>query len=356
MWPTGRPRRHQERARRNGLRIKSLEGDPPSPAILQAPPPPTRRPIAPQSCLKHGHTQAANRHVLDCKKLLAPPSQYPVVRFSVQVVYNRVLLGSHLYNSYHKKRLAAVQNVSAREHVLMLQNCASECVNDRTYRFLRDSCNQGALCSLGHGSGALDSLRIQALPTNHEKTKTCCCTCSCYSRTPKNPALQLLQKSSQVGLCGVVVSGALRSEREGAVLRPASPKRNCSRVATKTGSAAEFMSSDLPTQRRHVTPARATGRLALCPSSLSPRAPRAGPRTAGGLQADRPRVAPISRCAATTCHADTPCLNTATGAQSRESAATGPRAASVTDRKRSKYRVRKKSSFSKHTTVSTGRQ
>jgi len=149
--------------------------------------------------------------------LLAPPSQYPVVRFSVQVVYNRVLLGSHLYNSYHKKRLAAVQNVSAREHVLMLQNCASECVNDRTYRFLRDSCNQGALCSLGHGSGALDSLRIQALPTNHEKTKTCCCTCSCYSRTPKNPALQLLQKSSQVGLCGVVVSGALRSEREGAV-------------------------------------------------------------------------------------------------------------------------------------------
>jgi len=23
-------------------------------------------------------------------------------------------------------------------------------------------------------------LRIQALPTNHEKTRTCCCTCSCY--------------------------------------------------------------------------------------------------------------------------------------------------------------------------------
>jgi len=26
----------------------------------------------------------------------------------------------------------------------------------------------------------MGSLRIQALPTNHEKTRTCCCTCSCY--------------------------------------------------------------------------------------------------------------------------------------------------------------------------------
>jgi len=51
---------------------------------------------AAQSSLERGRTQAANRHVLDSKNLLAPPSQYPVARFSVQVVCNKVLHGSHL--------------------------------------------------------------------------------------------------------------------------------------------------------------------------------------------------------------------------------------------------------------------
>jgi len=134
-----------------------------------------------QCSLKRGRTQAANRHVLDSKNLLTPPSQYPVARFSVQVVCNKVLHGSHFQNSYHKKRLAAVQTVSAREHVFILQNCASECVNNRTYRTLQETCDEGAPCSLGQGSEALiGSLHIQALPTNHQKTRTCCCTCSCY--------------------------------------------------------------------------------------------------------------------------------------------------------------------------------
>ena len=89
-----------------------------------------RRPA--QCSLQRGPTQAANRHVLGFKKLLAPPSQYPVARFSVQVVCNKVLLGSHLENAYHKQRLAAVQTVRAREPFFMLHNCASERVNNRT--------------------------------------------------------------------------------------------------------------------------------------------------------------------------------------------------------------------------------
>ena len=134
-----------------------------------------------QCSLKRGRTQAANRHVLDSKNLLTPPSQYPVARFSVQVVCNKVLHGSHFQNSYHKKRLAAVQTVSAREHVFILQNCASECVNNRTYRTLQETCDEGAPCSSCQGSEALiGSLHIQALPTNRQKTRTCCCTCSCY--------------------------------------------------------------------------------------------------------------------------------------------------------------------------------
>jgi len=49
------------------------------------------------------------------------------------------------------------------------------------YRTLQETCDEGAPCSPGQGSGALiGSLRIQALPTNHEKTRTCSCTCSCY--------------------------------------------------------------------------------------------------------------------------------------------------------------------------------
>jgi len=112
-----------------------------------------------------GRTQAANQTVLDCKNwsALTVPSGW----FSVQVVCNKVLHGSHLSNSYHKKRLAAVQTVSAREHVFMLQNCASECVNNRTYRTLHGTCYGGAPCSLRQGSGALiGSLHTQALPTN----------------------------------------------------------------------------------------------------------------------------------------------------------------------------------------------
>jgi len=51
---------------------------------------------AAQCSLKRGRTQGANRHVLDSNNLLAPPSQYPVARFSVQVVCNKVLHGLHL--------------------------------------------------------------------------------------------------------------------------------------------------------------------------------------------------------------------------------------------------------------------
>jgi len=63
----------------------------------------------------------------------------------------------------------------------MLQTCASECVNNRTYRTLQETCDEGASCSSSQGSEALiGSLHIQALPTNRKKTRTCCCTCSCY--------------------------------------------------------------------------------------------------------------------------------------------------------------------------------
>jgi len=60
-----------------------------------------------------------------------------------------------LVNFIHKKRLAAVQTVSVREHVFMLQNCASECVSNRTYRTLQEMCDEGAPCSSGPGSEAL---------------------------------------------------------------------------------------------------------------------------------------------------------------------------------------------------------
>jgi len=134
-----------------------------------------------QSSLKRGCTQAANRHVLRCKNVLAPTSQYPVARLSVQVVCNKVFLGLHLQNSYHKKRLAAVQTMSATEQVFMLQKCASESVNNRSYRTLPESCAEGAPCALGQGSEALiGRFRIQALPTNREKTRPFCCTGSRY--------------------------------------------------------------------------------------------------------------------------------------------------------------------------------
>lgn len=55
--------------------------------------------------------------------------------------------------------------------------------------------------------------------------------------------------------------------------------------------------------------------------------------TSSPLQSDRPPEAPISRWAATTCHADTTCLATATGAATAASAATGARAGCVDDRK-----------------------
>jgi len=63
--------------------------------------------------------------------------------------------------------------VSAREHVFMLQNCASECVNNGTYRTLQETCDEGALCSSGQGSEALiGSLDFQAVPTNRQMTRT----------------------------------------------------------------------------------------------------------------------------------------------------------------------------------------
>jgi len=63
----------------------------------------------------------------------------------------------------------------------MLQNCASECVKNRTYRTLQETCDEGASCSSGQGSEALiGSLHFKALPTNRQKTRTCCCSCSCY--------------------------------------------------------------------------------------------------------------------------------------------------------------------------------
>ena len=71
--------------------------------------------------------------------------------------------------------------MSAREHVFMLQNCASECVNNRSYRTPQETCDEGAPCSSGQGSEAMiGSLHIQTLPTNRQKSRTCCCTCSCY--------------------------------------------------------------------------------------------------------------------------------------------------------------------------------
>jgi len=74
-----------------------------------------------------------------------------------------------------------VQTVSAREYIFMLQNCAPECVNNRTYRTLQESCDEGAPCALRQGSGALiGRLRVQVRPTNHEQTRNRCCTCSCY--------------------------------------------------------------------------------------------------------------------------------------------------------------------------------
>jgi len=42
-------------------------------------------------------------------------------------------------------------------------------------------------CSSGQGSEALiGSLHIQALPINRQKTRTCCCTCSCYKILCRN--------------------------------------------------------------------------------------------------------------------------------------------------------------------------
>jgi len=67
----------------------------------------------------------------------------------------------------HQKRLAAVQTVRAREHMFMLQNCASECFNNRTYRTLQEACDEPAPCALGSGSEALICrLRVQALSTH----------------------------------------------------------------------------------------------------------------------------------------------------------------------------------------------
>jgi len=51
---------------------------------------------AAQCSLKRGRTQGADQHVLDSKKVLAPPSQYPVAGLSVQLVCKKVLHGSHL--------------------------------------------------------------------------------------------------------------------------------------------------------------------------------------------------------------------------------------------------------------------
>jgi len=59
------------------------------------------------------------------QELIGTPSQYPVARMTMQVVCNQGLLGSHLYNSYNKKRVAAVQTVSARELILCCRTALS---------------------------------------------------------------------------------------------------------------------------------------------------------------------------------------------------------------------------------------
>ena len=50
---------------------------------------------AAQCSVEPGCSTAANGHVLGCKNSLAPPSEYPVARLSIQVVRNKVFLGSH---------------------------------------------------------------------------------------------------------------------------------------------------------------------------------------------------------------------------------------------------------------------
>jgi len=53
---------------------------------------------------KRGCTQGTSRYVLGRKSLLAPPSRSPVARQTIQAVWNKILLGSHLYNPFRRKR------------------------------------------------------------------------------------------------------------------------------------------------------------------------------------------------------------------------------------------------------------
>jgi len=65
-----------------------------------------------------------------------------------------------------------VQTVSAREHVFTLQKCASECVNNCTYRTLKGTCDEGVPCSSGQGSEALIASLLNTHPgSTHQPSK-----------------------------------------------------------------------------------------------------------------------------------------------------------------------------------------
>jgi len=72
----------------------------------------------------------------------------------------------------------------------MLQNCASECVNNRTYRTLQETCDEGAPCSSGQGSEAWlaayisrlypPTVKRQELAAAHvHATRSCAATSCC---------------------------------------------------------------------------------------------------------------------------------------------------------------------------------
>jgi len=114
-----------------------------------------------RDCEDRDHLGAATRPpcpahtwIRKTHRFLSNRSQYPVARLSVPVV---------------SSRFGSLQTLSTREHIFILQKCATEGVKNPTYQTLREACDVGAPCSLGRGSGALVGLfRIQALPTNYE--------------------------------------------------------------------------------------------------------------------------------------------------------------------------------------------
>jgi len=67
-------------------------------------------------------------------------------------------------NSYHKM-ISRRCTVSATERFINMQNCASKCFNNCTYRTLQEFCDKGAPCALRQGSGArIDRYRVQVRP------------------------------------------------------------------------------------------------------------------------------------------------------------------------------------------------